>query len=322
MNSLQFLEENLKSANSVLIITHINPDGDALGSILSMKSAIQKQYGIKADAVYVGKYPDIYTFLPNKEQLITVENFNSDKVYDVAIALDVASKERMAQLEKTYDNAKYTVNIDHHKTNNNYGDFSMVNGDASSTGEVLFGLYESLKIDIDKNMAIALYTSILTDTGCFKFKNTTKKSLSIASKLMEKGVDPSYVAQEIYENKPKQMVLLNSYAVANAKFLNNNKIAYACVTYKDLEKFDAEMDHTEGIVEVLRQINTVQVAMLFKETKGEATKVSFRSKNIDVAAISRKFDGGGHTNAAGCTVNRPMNIAVEKILDEVRNVIC
>ena len=320
MSVLSLFEEKIKSAKNILIVAHVNPDGDALGATIATKCAIEERYGKKTDALFIGKYPDIYEFLPLKEQLIDADGFDVTKIYDVAIALDVASKERMMQIEKVYDNAKFKVNIDHHKTNNKYGDFAVVNGDASSTGEVLYGIFEDLKIDITKNIAIALYTSILTDTGCFKYNSTTAKSMDICSKLLSKGVDPTYIAGQIYANKPKAMVLLNSWAVSNAKFLQNGKIAYSVVTLKDLEQFGADQDHTEGIVETLKEINTVEIAMLFKELKNGFTKVSFRSKNYDVASICKKFDGGGHTNAAGCTVKKPMNIAIEKISEELEDI--
>ena len=320
MSNLTLLEDKINSAKNILILTHINPDGDALGSIIAAKIAIKQKFNKDADTLFTGKYPDIYDFLPEKKELISIENFDTEKIYDVAIALDVAAKERMSAAEKTFSNAKYRINIDHHKTNNNYGDFNLVDGNASSTGEVLYGLFEKLNTEITKGMAIALYTSILTDTGCFKYNSTTSKSMEICSKLLLKGVEPAQIALQIYGNKPKAMVMLCSYAVSNAKFTNNGRVVYSTVTLNDLEKFNAETDHTEGIVEMLKEINTVEAAVLFKELKNGFTKVSFRSKHIDVAEISSKFDGGGHTNAAGCTIKKPMNIAIEKILDELKEV--
>ena len=320
MSSLSLLEEKINSAQSILILTHINPDGDALGSIISMKCAIKQKFNKEADTLFIGKYPDIYEFLPCRRDLISIENFNSDKIYDVAIALDVASKDRMANIEKTFNSAKYKVNIDHHKTNNNYATFNFVDGNASSTGEVLYGLFNDLNIEITKDIAVSLYTSILTDTGCFKYNSTTPNAMKICSELLSKGVDPSKTAQLIYGNKPKSMVLLNAYAISNAKFLSNEKIAYTVVSLDDLERFKADSDHTEGIVEHLKEIDSVEVAILFKELKNGFTKVSFRSKNVDVAKISSKFDGGGHTNAAGCTVKKPMNIAIEKIIEELKDI--
>ena len=320
MSSLNLLEEKIKSAKSILITAHINPDGDALGATIAMKKALKEKYNKEADTIFIGKFPEIYEFMSHKNELISAENINNDKIYDVAIALDVAAKERLSVIEKIYNNAKYKINIDHHKTNNNYGDFSLVDGDASSTGEVLYELFNKLNIEITKDIANPLYISILTDTGCFKYNNTTEKSMYICSKLLSKGVNPNEIAQKIYGNKPKAMVMLNAYAVSNTKFINNWKIAYTTTSLKDLEKFNAESDYTEGIVEILKEISTVKVAILFKELPNGFTKVSFRSKDFDVAAICKKFDGGGHTNAAGCTIKKPVNIAIEKILEEVKDV--
>ncbi len=320
MSNINLLEEKLSSAKNILITAHINPDGDAIGSIIAMKCAIEQKFNKPTDTVIIGKYPEIYEFMPCRKDLISAENFNCDKVYDVAIALDVASKERMAQVEKTYNNAIFKINIDHHKTNNNYGDLAIVDGYASSTGEVLYGIFEELNIEITKDIAIALYTSILTDTGCFKYNSTTQKSMEICSRLLSKGVEPSQLAQQIYATKPKAMVMLNSWAVSNAKFSNSGKVAYTIVMLSDLERFNAESDYTEGIVEILKEINTVEIAILFKELKNGSTKVSFRSKTKDVSKISGKFDGGGHTNASGCTVQKPVSIAIDKILNELKDI--
>lgn len=321
MSNLTLLEDKIKSAESILVVTHINPDGDALGSMVAIKKILKLKYNKNCDAVFLGKFPDIYDFIPLKDEIIPAEKFDTQKNYDVAIAVDVACLDRICQIEKTYNNSKFRVNFDHHKTNISYGDLAFVDGNASSTGEVLYGIFEKLGAEIDKDTAIALYCSILTDTGCFKYKNTSEKSMEICAKLLSKGVDPSDISQRIYGNKPKAMVMLTAWAVSNAKFLNNGKVAYTTVTLKDLEKFNAESDHTEGIVEVLREINTVEVSLFFKELKSGYTKVSMRSKTFDVAKICEKYGGGGHTNAAGCTVMKPINIAVDKILDEFKDVV-
>lgn len=320
MSSLSLLEEKIKSADKIAVFSHINPDGDALGSTIAVKNVLKKHYGKDSDAVVIGKYPDIYDFMPLKNELILAPDFNNDTVYDLVITVDVASLERISQVEKAYNNSKFKVNIDHHKTNINYGDLNFVDGDASSTGEILYQIFDDLKITIDEDTAIALYASILTDTGCFKYKNTTEQSMIICSKLLAKGVDPSDISQRIYGNKPKPMVMLTAWAVSSAKFLNNDKLVYATVSVKDLEKFNAEPDHTEGIVEALREISSVKVAILFKELKYGDTKISMRSKDIDIAKICEKFGGGGHTNAAGCTIKKPLKIAVDKILEEFKDI--
>ena len=321
MSNISLLEEKIKTAQNILIVTHVNPDGDALGAEIAVKNVLKNKYNKNSDAVLIGRFPDVYEFLPSKDELIDLGNFDTEKIYDLAIAVDLASLDRLCGVEKTYNNAKFKVNIDHHKTNIKYGDINFVDGNASSTGEVLYGIFEDINYEIDKDTAIALYTSIITDTGCFKYKNTTEKSMVICSKLLSKGADPSEITQQIYGNKPKAMVLLNAYAVSNAKFSNNGKIAYTTVTLEDLRKFNAETDYTEGIVEVLREINTVEVAIFFKEMKNGYTKVSMRSKTVDTAAVCAKYNGGGHTNAAGCTIMKPFNIAIEKILGEFKDII-
>lgn len=320
MSNLDLLEEKIKSAESILLVTHVNPDGDALGSLLAMKNILKQKYNKLSDAVIIGKVPEMYSFLPCNDELISADEISQDKIYDVAIALDVACLDRLLFLEKNYNISKYKVNFDHHKTNVLYGDLAIVDASASSTGEVLFSFFESIKASIDIDTAICLYCSILTDTGSFKYKNTTAKSMMIASKLLEIGVKQDEISQKIYGNKPKSMVMLCSSSVNNAKFLKNDKIAYTVVTLKDLEKFNATIDYTEGIVEILREIGVVEIAILFKELKNGYTKISMRSKNADISKICQKYDGGGHTNAAGCTIKKSVNIAIDKILAEIENI--
>ena len=164
-----------------------------------------------------------------------------------------------------------------------------------------------------------LYTSLMTDTGCFKYDNTTPEAFILASELVGYGVSPNKEYRACYETKPQAMVQFQAYVVSNAVFYDNGKIAFAKITRSDMSKFNATDDYTEGIVEVLRTSKNVEIAAILKETKDGYTKVSLRSKTIDLIPIVIEFGGGGHTFAAGCTIKKPIAVAFDKLLRRVQN---
>lgn len=299
-------------ASKILIITHVNPDGDTLGCASALKSFI----GEKADILIQIKdnfnFPNTYSFLPyinNAKNLSTLKN-----EYDLAIAVDVASIDRIIENARNiFDGINNTIVIDHHKTNIGYAKNNYIKGGISSTGEVLYDLFNNLNIEITSEMAIGLYSAILTDTGCFKYENTTAHTFEIASKL-SKLVNISEIANLCYSNKPKNLILFQNYLISNAIFCLNDKIAYTLITKDIIEKFNAKDEYTEGIVETLRSIAGVQISFVLKETQN-GVKVSIRSNNIDITKISDKFNGGGHKRAAGCTIKSNINTAVEMLLN-------
>ena len=314
-------KETIEKATSIIIFSHVNPDGDTLGSMCALYKIIKNYFKKEATMVTVGKIPDIYHFLPNIKKVKKPQDIEKGNLFDLAIAVDIAAKDRMAEALPFFEKAKTKINIDHHKTHNGYGDYTYIKSDASCAGEVLFDILENLNLTPDKETATALYTAILTDTGCFRFENTKAITLQKAAKLVDYGANPETIARYCYESKPKAMVQLQAYSLLNAKFLENNKIAYFCIKNSDMEKFNAQNDHTEGIVEALRQINSTEISFVLKEVDENTTKCSLRSKTKDVSRIASVFGGGGHTFAAGCTIKKPINIACEKIIEEVKKIL-
>lgn len=309
--------EKIKLSEKILIITHVNPDGDTLGSACALKSFI----GDKADIliqVSKGKsYPETYEFMPYLKNAKTLDNVQN--IYDTVVCLDVASIDRVVENARDiFKKAKVTIEIDHHKTNKGFADYNYVVGGISSTGEVLYEMFEHMGIDITLEMANCIYASILTDTGCFKYETVTPRTLQIASRLAKIGVDTAKIARYCYDLKAKAMVMFQAYCVANAKFLCDDKIVYTIVRESDMAKFGAKDEHTEGISENLRSIKSVEFSCVIKEAGLNASKVSLRSKEKDVTKIVEKFGGGGHIRAAGCTVRKPVDIAVEELLNEIK----
>ena len=311
------LNDIIKSSKNILIISHINPDGDTLGSMLGLAGAIKENFKKKCDTLLVSNLPKIYEFLPEVKDSKTIDTIDKSREYDLVINVDVAAIDRIADGQILFDKAKYTVNIDHHKTNNAYADLNIINPDASSTGEILYGIMKQLGWEISYETAVCLYTAILTDTGSFTFNNTTVKALEAASELVKIGVKPPEIYKYCYESNPKSLVLLQAYCVEKAVFSEDNKIVYTTVYKKDIEKFCAGEDCTEGLTEKLRAIATTEVAFVVKQSGHNISKVSMRSNGIDVAAVCAVFGGGGHALAAGCVVKASVEETVRKILDEV-----
>lgn len=294
----------------------MNPDGDTLGSMCAMYSMIYHRFKKKADMNVVSNIPYNYKFLPNVS--LAERYYDKSLVYDLVITLDVAAIDRVLDSQILFDKAKCTVNIDHHKTNPKFGDFQIIEPDASSCGEVLFNYFKKHNWNIDKDSAICLYTAIMTDTGNFKYENTSSNALRAAADLVDLGVNPNYVYKKCYETKTKNFVMFQNYCINKSVFLEDNKIAYTTVYKKDLEKFSAGDDYTDGLAETLRAIDSTEVSFVVKEVDSKLTKVSMRSKKLDVAQICAKFSGGGHTFAAGCTIKANIEDSIKKLLREIK----
>lgn len=308
----------IKSAKNILIISHINPDGDTLGSMCGLYHAIEENFKKKCDMLILSKVPKIYEFLPEISRAKLVEMYDKSMVYDLVICVDIAAENRFEDAKILFDKALYTVNIDHHKTNTQYADLNIVDVNASSAGELLYGLMKDLKWKINNAAATCLYTAVLTDTGSFRFSNTTPVTFKTAADLVAMGVDAVEVYKNCYETNSKSMVMFQAYCISNAKFVNNDTIAYSIIYKKDMERFSAGDDCTEGLAEKLRAIETTKVSFIVREIGTRISKVSMRSKDVDVAEICSVFGGGGHTCAAGCVIKSAPGTAANKILDEIK----
>ena len=311
------LNDIIKSSKNILIISHVNPDGDTLGSMLGLYLAILENFKKKSDMLSVSKLPDVYSYLPHYSEIKQLDEIDKSREYDLVINVDVAAIDRVCDAKILFEKAKFSVNIDHHKTNIGYGNLNFINSDASSTGEVLYNCFEQMGWKINLDTAICLYTAILTDTGSFRFDNTKPKTFETAAKLVEIGVQPSEVYKKVYESDSKTLVMFQAHCISKAKFSDDNKIAYTKVFRKDMEQFSAGDDCMEGLTEKLRAIVTTRLAFVAKEMKSGGTKFSMRSKFADVAQLCEKFGGGGHKFAAGCTIKAPVDEAVKKMLSEI-----
>lgn len=313
------LNISIKSSKNILLVSHINPDGDTLGSMCGMYSLIKDNYKKNCTMVLVSKLPEVYEFIPYITCSSTIENIDLSREFDLVICLDVASIDRCADAQILFEKAKYTINIDHHETNNNYAELNIIKPDASSTGEVLFDIAKKMNLKISNKTAVCLYTAIVTDTGNFKFSNTTKHTFETAGELLEYGINPSDIYQRCYESYIKNMVLFQSYCVNKAEFLYDDKIAYTTVYKKDLEKYHYNgEDFTDGLTEKLRAIKTTEIAFVVKELNSSASKISMRSRSKSIVNVCASFGGGGHKLAAGAVIKAPVEEAVKLVLEEIK----
>lgn len=304
----------VKENNSFIVTSHISPDGDSLGSTLAMTRALSK-LGKKAIPVVNDHIPKKYNFLPGIDMIKSAEKCAYG--VDVIISLDCGDKQRLGFDKELSEYGRKIINIDHHKSNLYFGDLNIVNSDASSVGEILYQLLKE-KVDIDYEIALCLYTSIITDTGSIRYSNTTPLTLKILANLVEKGVKPDYVSRQVFEKRSLESIELLKCALNTLEVVEKGKVACIYVTEEMFETSGAKEEDADGIINYAREIEGVEVALFFRQ-QTDCVKVGFRSNDwVDVRKIAETFGGGGHIRAAGCTLNVSLGEAKTKVLGTVK----
>ncbi len=353
MNSYVMLEtkimrevlEVLRKNETFLISSHINPEGDALGSQLAFYSLLS-DLGKKVSVVDSDPVPFAYSFLPNAAVLKCVNPTPSkeaaihearDKRYldlesevvdldsisdvEVAIIVDCGSLNRIGdKLAERVRPTQALINIDHHQSNEYFGTHNLVNTGASAAGEIIFNLMEYGDLEISLDQAVCLYTAILTDTGSFRYSNTTTEVHRITARLIDIGVKPAQIAELVYEIIPYRRAKLLGLALETLQLSSDGKIAWAAVTSEMYERTGTSGADTEGIIDYIRSLRGTEVAILFRELEDGAIKVSLRSKRgLDVERVAASFGGGGHKAAAGCTISEPLAKVIDMVLDTLKS---
>ncbi len=320
MNTLEKIAEEIKKAKRIIIFHHIAPDGDCLGSALALRGIIEQVESVEVvDSVITGYVPEVYKYLPAIEKLQPVKDPSLYASYDLAIAVDCANKERLGEATDLFNKAKHTICIDHHPSNKGFANIDYIEPGVSATGELIYDLISELGVNLTRDIATNIYTAIITDTGGFKFSNTSPKTLRICAKLIEAGADPVEIYKNCYETKSLAMIKLHARIIDRAIVTDDEKIIYGVIKREVLEELDASDDFIDGITESMRQVKGLEVAMVFKETLKKTTRVSFRSNKIDVCAIASFFGGGGHKLAAGCSIEKGIDEAINDVLPVVRS---
>jgi phosphoesterase RecJ-like protein len=315
MTNLSDIAAVIRRSENLLICGHIIPDGDCLGSVLALGLSLEAM-GKKVVMAGPDPIPAIYEFLPGIDRFQTGPP--PDGAYDTFIALDCSVPGRLG---KGYQDllAKQPVifNIDHHTGNCILGTYSCINTDASAVGEIIFDLLKIMQVDISREIAINLYTAIVTDTGSFQYDNVTPGTHRRAAELLELGVPGFQINVALHEEKPKAALVLLKEALNTLTMSHCGKVCWMTVTLEMLKKAGAADEHTEGLINYCRSIKGVEVGLLFREVLEGTYKVSLRSKNIDVNKLASQFGGGGHTKAAGCVLRGVLQEIQDTVTKEV-----
>jgi len=306
----------IAEAGGVAIFPHISADGDAIGSSLALALALRSA-GKKA-VVYIDEnIPAIYRFLPGNE--LTSFYDPQDEVMDINIALDTGDVERLGTRGEAFFNAPCTINIDHHVTNTKFALFNYVDASAASTGEIIYTLLRKLKYSIDKDIAACLYTAVSTDTGGFQYSNTTAQTHKIAAELITTGIDIGELSQKIFESTTYTKLKLTQKAIEKLELSEDGRLAVLLISRVDLQSVGASDEDCDGIVNIGRSIEGVEVSIVIREKDTGGVRVNLRSKTyVDVSEIAAAFGGGGHKRAAGCTVDGDLQEVKDKIAAAVK----
>ena len=310
----------LREGGRFAVLSHVRPDGDALGSQLALGLSL-KRLGKDVRIWNEEGMLEKYSFLPSAN-LLTKPPADPEDV-DVAIALDTAIQNRLGTALPAVRSAKVWINIDHHPSNPGYGDLVYINPKAPATGQILFELIRSEKLPIDAAIAENLYVAISTDTGSFQYPNTTARTFEMAAELVRAGVDVGRVSQLTYENYPRRRAELLRDLLGTMRFEANDRVASFSLSLATAKKLGVLPEHNEGLIDHLRAIHGVIVAVFFEELADGKVRVSMRSKSekVNVCAICEKFGGGGHVLAAGARIPGTLAEVEKKILEEVRDVV-
>ena len=299
---------------SFALSTHVNPDGDALGSELALYSFL-KDLGKQVKIFNTDTAPKNYRFLPFCDAILPAKAFQ-DRFPEILVVLDASVLNRIGEyLSHTLIPTKATINIDHHTTAEHFGDYNLVEAHASSTSEIIYRLIQHHGTPIGKERALCLYTGIMFDTGCFRYSNSTPTAHHVAAELIQEGIAVDEVYRAVYEALPVGTILLLGEVFQTLGTTPDGKISWLYVTQEMFRKTGATRDDVDGFINHIRSIDTVEVAILVSEQNNGESKASLRSKSsVDVGEIASMFGGGGHQRAAGCEIDAPCEEAIAQLV--------
>ena len=296
---LKSVAEELHRAKRILIVAHSSPDGDTLGSALALFNGLRR---LKKECRLYCKdpVPDRYRFLPSSEYFSTRLK-ESD--FDATVLLDHGEVDQAGEEFVEFKGKGRVLNLGHHRYHKPYGDIDVNNSEKASTGIVVYDLLNTMGIELDRDIAICIYTTILTDTGSFRYANTDSEAFRICSKLIKYDIDPWYISMNVYENYPVEKLYLMREALNNLYLADSGKYGSMAIFKKTMDQTGASPDLLDGMINLVRGIDSVEIAVLFREIENSLFRVSFRSKgNYNVALVASRFGGGGHKNSAGCQI--------------------
>jgi Exopolyphosphatase-related proteins len=312
----------LKDAQSVALICHVNPDCDTLGSALALRRVLLK-LNVPADVFCDDNPPAKFSFLPDMN---TVNSGNLSR-YEAAIAVDCSAVDRFVVSGKYFKHAKVKLVVDHHKTNDSFADYTLCDPDAAATAEIVFAIIRKMEVFyvsdlLDDETAHLLYAALVTDSGCFSFSNTRSETFNAASELKRFNFNAAEVAFKLIKEQTVSVFRLKARVLSAAKFFNDDRIGLIVFKQAYFKETGTEINNTEGIINEIINIDSVQLAVAVTEVYDKYFKVSFRTKApYDASECASAFGGGGHNRAAGCTVSGYFEDVLDKILKVGRDLI-
>lgn len=303
----------IDDSNSIYIVAHINPDGDAIGSTCALYYALMS---IGKDVhVICPSYSEVFEFLPGISE---VESFVSKDSYDLLICLDASDSGRLAISEADYNKAKKIIMLDHHQKSHPYGEVQYINDQLSSACEIVYHFIKYLNIPFDINSASLLYTGMMTDTGSFNYSNTSSATHRAVAELLDVGVDSVYICKKLNDTIKEAKLKLIAKTVENMEVFYGGKMRYSYVDYDTINSLGIHDEDAEGMTNYLRMVEGTEVAVYVRGKSDGTLKVSMRSGgNVDISKIAIGFGGGGHPRAAGYTMREDIEIEKKKLIDVV-----
>lgn len=313
--TIQKIIDVIRSNSSFLLTSHEGPDGDAVGSTLALASFLRK-IGKDVTVHFQDTVPDLYAFLPGCDSVLSRI---PERPYDVAFVLDIGELRRAGTHFCSFKQFDTLINLDHHLSCDNFGDHNLIDSTAAATGILVYRIIRTFGYDFDRETALCLYVSIITDTGSFRYSNANKEAFTVAGEMIEVGVNAWDVAEQLYENQPRKRLELLGRCLPTLDVIKDGLAASVTVTMDMYAATNADAELTDGFVNYPRSIRGVEVAIFFRQLEERKFKVGFRSKGkVNVAAFSAAMGGGGHHNAAGCTLDgtlEEVKAAVYKVVE-------
>jgi phosphoesterase RecJ-like protein len=311
--------DKIKEGKRFLVVSHVNPEGDALGSLLGLALAL-KGLGKEVVPYLEDPVPAPFEFLPGAGEVF--HSLENETPFDATFAVDCGQIDRLGKAFLAFNQRGTLINIDHHVSNDNFGNINIVIPEASATAEIIYDLCKAGEVNITPDIAANLYVGIHTDTGSFRYSSATSKSFVNAGELVRLGADPRDIAVQVYENYPAKKfkllgMVLNTLEVVGEGF--DGKIATLVVTIDMINNTGADKADIDGFVNYARSVEGVGVGVLLRECGPEDYKISFRSKgDIDISTVAQSFGGGGHVNAAGCNIRGSLEEVKNKVVNALR----
>ncbi len=313
------IQRKLLAADRIMVITHIDPDGDALGTQLAFGRYL-KDLGKRVFLIRDSEIPDKYLFLPGVGEIISVDDLSEEPEIDTLLILECPSLERAGRAARFAGDDVTIISIDHHQGSAEVGEINWLDLETSSVGEMTYEYFCSVGYDIPPEVAVQLYTALMTDTGRFRYQSTSPRTMVIAGELINLGADPRMICDNVYFNMRPSTMILTGKVLSTMEFHDHGRICLLTLTREMLREAGADESESDGLVDFSLYTRGVVAGALLKEISENETKISLRSTNgVNVGEIAAHLDGGGHVNAAGCRMALPLEkarVELIKILGE------